>query len=146
MMKMDHHCPWINTCVGHANHGHFIGFLFFAVVGCVQASFILAMSLYYGLNRSWYHYYGTGREPKVTLNLVTLIVVLFGLGLAIGVVLAVGALLFFQLRSVIRNQTGIEDWIMEKAAYRLRGTGDTFLNPYDLVSTLSLTYYRIRLP
>ncbi len=51
VMKMDHHCPWINNCVGHRNHGHFIGFLFFAVVGCMQASVILAMSLYYGLNR-----------------------------------------------------------------------------------------------
>ena len=50
-MKMDHHCPWINNCVGHFNHGHFVGFLFFAVLGCAQATVILAMTLYYGLNR-----------------------------------------------------------------------------------------------
>ena len=31
--------------------GHFIGFLTFAVLGCAQASFVLAMTLYYGLNR-----------------------------------------------------------------------------------------------
>ena len=91
-MKMDHHCPWINNCVGHFNHGHFVGFLASAVLGCAQASFVLSMTLYYGLNRSWYHYYGTGAEPKVTLTLTTLLVVMFALGLAIGVVLAVGAL------------------------------------------------------
>ncbi len=34
---------------------------------------------------------------------------------------------------MVRNQTGIEDWIMEKAAYRLRGTDLEFLNPYDMV-------------
>ena len=51
VMKMDHHCPWINTCVGHLNHGHFIGFLFFAVVGCTHGSVVLGSSLYYGLNR-----------------------------------------------------------------------------------------------
>ena len=96
-MKMDHHCPWINNCVGHFNHGHFVGFLASAVLGCAQASFVLSMTLYYGLNRSWYHYYGTGAEPKVTLTLTTLLVVMFALGLAIGVVLAVGALLYFQV-------------------------------------------------
>ena len=47
--------------------------------------------------QSWYHYYGTGLEPKVTLTIWTLLLVMFALGLAIGVVLAVGALLFFQV-------------------------------------------------
>ena len=32
--------------------------------------------------------------------------------------IAVGLLLFFQLRSILRNQTGIEDWIIEKAVFR----------------------------
>ena len=47
--------------------------------------------------QSWYHYYGTGEEPKIILTLTTLLVVMFALGLAIGVVLAVGALLYFQV-------------------------------------------------
>merc|ERR1712111_21611 len=132
VMKMDHHCPWINNCVGHFNHGHFVGFLASAVLGCAQASFVLSMTLYYGLHRSWYHFYGTGDEPKVNLTLTTLLVVMFALGLAIGVVLAVGALLYFQLRSIWRNQTGIEDWIIEKANYRRKDTEDKFVHPYDL--------------
>ena len=91
----------------------------------------------------------------MTLTLFSLLMILFGLGLAIGVVLAVGALLFFQvsldintilfsrcnsflsfqLRSIVRNQTGIEEWIMEKADYRLRDSDEKFVNPYDLVRT-----------
>lgn len=132
VMKMDHHCPWINNCVGHFNHGHFIGFLFFAVLGCAHATVTLSMTLFYGLNRSWYRYYGSGREPDVILTIWSLLIVMFALGLAIGVVLAVGALLYFQTRSIWRNQTGIEDWILEKADYRRRELKEKFLNPYHL--------------
>jgi len=132
VLKMDHHCPWINNCVGHYNHGHFAAFLASAVSGCSLACVSLSFSLYYGLNRTWYQFYGTGLEPKVVLTLWTLLGTLFGLGLAIGVVVAVGLLLYFQMRSILRNQTGIEDWIREKAEYRTRNEADKFIWPYDL--------------
>eukprot|EP01104_Vermistella_antarctica_P014844 TRINITY_DN4740_c0_g1_i1.p1 TRINITY_DN4740_c0_g1~~TRINITY_DN4740_c0_g1_i1.p1 ORF type:complete len:329 (-),score=63.64 TRINITY_DN4740_c0_g1_i1:197-1183(-) len=32
VMKMDHHCPWINGCVGHHNHRYFALFLVFLSV------------------------------------------------------------------------------------------------------------------
>ena len=63
-----------------------------------------------------------GQEPIVVLTLWSLLAALFGLGLAIGVVIAVkliisnkneiiqmlqvGLLFFFQIRSILRNQTG----------------------------------------
>merc|ERR1719318_2094204 len=90
------------------------------------------MSLYYGLNRTWYMYYGTGQEPQVVLTVWSLLAALFGLGLALGVVIAVGLLLVFQVKSILRNQTGIEDWIMEKATYRHRNTDTQFVWPYNL--------------
>ncbi len=37
-----------------------------------------------------------------------------------------------QLRSIWRNQTGIEDWILEKANYRRRDLEEKFQHPYDL--------------
>ena len=40
-MKMDHHCPWINNCVGHKNHKRFTLFLFFVVIGCSYAAISL---------------------------------------------------------------------------------------------------------
>ena len=97
-----------------------------------MATVSLSMSLYYGLNRTWYLYYGTGKEPQVVLTLWSLLGALFGLGLALGVVIAVGMLLVFQLKAIARNQTGIEDWIKEKADFRLRQTERKFTWPYDL--------------
>jgi palmitoyltransferase ZDHHC6 len=65
--------------------------------------------------------------------------------LSVGVIIAVGMLLFFQLRSILRNRTGIEDWILDKAIYRRKAimraakeAGDDeyqvepFVYPYDL--------------
>ncbi|KAL0132068.1 hypothetical protein PUN28_000087 [Cardiocondyla obscurior] len=123
VMKMDHHCPWINTCVGHYNHGHFAAFLASAVGGCCVSSFILI---------SWIASVLSLKPlPFPPPAVFTLILVVFTIGLSIGVVLAVGMLLYFQLSAIIRNQTEIEDWIMEKSRYRRDETDAKFIYPYS---------------
>lgn len=131
IIKMDHHCPWINNCVGWGNHMSFTCFLAFAVLGCLQASIILSITLYRGIHRQWYMYYGKPHLATIQFGLISLIMCIFSLGLAIGVVIAVGMLFYFQARAIIRNRTGIEDWILEKARYR-RNDDEPFIYPYDL--------------
>lgn len=36
------------------------------------------------------------------------------------------------MRAIIRNRTGIEDWILEKANFRRRNSEEKFVFPYDL--------------
>lgn len=36
------------------------------------------------------------------------------------------------MRGIIRNRTGIEDWIVEKANFRRRETKESFKFPYDV--------------
>ena len=42
---MDHHCPWINACVGHKNHAHFLRFLLYASTGCFYGGVNLASTV-----------------------------------------------------------------------------------------------------
>ncbi|XP_014205833.1 palmitoyltransferase ZDHHC6 [Copidosoma floridanum] len=123
VLKMDHHCPWINNCVGHSNHGYFTAFLTSSVAGCVVSTYIMVVWLMAVFSTKPMLFY----PPSI----FTLVTVLFSIGLSIGVVIAVGMLLYFQAQSIIKNQTGIESWILEKAAYRTSLTGELFVNPYS---------------
>jgi len=77
-------------------------------------------------------FYGTGQEPIVSLGVGGLIGAMLSIGLALGVVLAVGGLLVIQLLSVMRNETGIESWIKNKAEYRERELEEEFVYPYNV--------------
>merc|ERR1719192_475913 len=57
--------------------------------------------------------------PHVSLGVYGFIICLFSCGLAIGVVVAVGLLFIMEFKAVVRNRTGIEDWIVDKANDRL---------------------------
>lgn len=132
--KMDHHCPWINHCVGWANHGYFTKFLAFSIIGSMHAAIILCCAFYRGIHRYWYLAHGQYHLATVQFTMVSIIICIFSLGLAIGVVIALGMLLYFQVKSILINQTGIELWIVEKAMYRqkLNPEQDPFIYPYDL--------------
>lgn len=101
VLKLDHHCPWINNCVGWGNQAHFTAFLTFTVLGCLHASIVLSCSLYRVLFKSHNIMY-FDRRPIVHLGLFGLVLCVFTLGLAIGAVLAVGMLLYFQVIDIFK--------------------------------------------
>nr|CAB3267907.1 ZF(DHHC/FYVE/PHD)-1 zinc finger protein [Phallusia mammillata] len=131
VLKMDHHCPWINNCCGHFNHTNFIMFVFFAPIGCFHAFLVYCATVWKQLfHRS--EYLSTAYYP-VNFTLNAFIVNLFATGLALGTTFAVGFLFYHQVKSVWRNCTGIEQWIVEKAEDRRDINNEPdFVYPYDL--------------
>lgn len=72
-------------------------------------------------------------ENLVYLGFFAFIATLLSLGLAIGVVIALGSLLFIQAKIIMRNETTIENWIVSKAQMRERDNEeDEFVYPYNL--------------
>lgn len=50
VLKFDHHCPWMNQCIGHQNHRYFFLFMAYTVAGVI---FIMTFGIGIGYDILW---------------------------------------------------------------------------------------------
>nr|XP_002126411.1 palmitoyltransferase ZDHHC3 isoform X1 [Ciona intestinalis] len=100
--RMDHHCPWVNNCIGEMNQKYFIQFLFYTALLCIYA-LILNIS-------GWMWMFGNARSSNADL-LSRKSTVAHGIGLCIESILFglfVIVMLFDQISSIFGDETGVE--------------------------------------
>ncbi|CAJ0942372.1 unnamed protein product, partial [Mesorhabditis belari] len=100
ILKFDHHCPWVNTCVNYHNYKFFLHFLGYGIALCLFG-FLTDMQYFI---RFWKNDIHEGRTDVGKFHMLFLFFVsgMFSLSL--------GGLFFYHLYLVARNRTTIESF------------------------------------
>ncbi|CAF1000362.1 unnamed protein product [Adineta ricciae] len=141
ILNQDHHCPWINNCVGHLNHRYFFQFCFFLTLGSFYAASLGFTEFQHFLfGRKVFSYLDLlfGRHmnevevlPSVTnASMYYTFLFLFIVAITAGLVLFGFTLWHFWLIS--RAETTIDFHTNATERKRLKELNQKFVNPYDL--------------
>merc|ERR1719198_1808955 len=131
---MDHHCPWINNCVGFQNYRYFCLFMLYLAVSCavvvVMAWPIFWATLFHPRGRRHRHrYHSNSRLPEYDDGdgLITISVIL-----SASIFFALCFLGGFHVFLVLTNQTTIEFHCNLAARRDARRKGEIYRNPWNL--------------
>ncbi|MQM03773.1 hypothetical protein Taro_036560 [Colocasia esculenta] len=121
ILRMDHHCVWINNCVGHANYKVFFVFVLHAVFACLHAMALLVGSAAYGFHTDQQQTGGSFRTSYIICG-----VLLFPLTMALSILLG------WHIYLILHNKTTIEYHEGVRAMWLAEKVGNIYRNPYDL--------------
>lgn len=108
VLKMDHHCPWINNCVGYDNYGHFVRFVIYVDLATIYVLALMVWRIRSIMDDI--RHFRFQAEPSTT-EIVFLVI---DLVLDIVVLMCVGVLSAYHIYCTTRNQSTIEGWERSK--------------------------------
>lgn len=108
--KMDHHCPWVNNCVGENNQKYFVLFTFYIASISVHALFLAVNQFISCINKEWKDC--SSYSPPATVVFL-LFLVFEALLFAIFTAVMFGS----QMQAILSDETGIEQLKKEEARW-----------------------------
>ncbi|KAI3677512.1 hypothetical protein L6452_36776 [Arctium lappa] len=118
VLRMDHHCVWMNNCVGHANYKVFFVFVVYALIACLYSLILLIGSLTVDTQKD-------GEGSYRTVYIIS------GL-LLIPLSMALGVFLGWHIYLTVQNKTTIEYYEGVRAMLLAEQGGNVYSHPYDL--------------
>lgn len=128
ILRMDHHCIWINNCVGHTNYKIFFVFVLYAVIACIYSGVLLLGSILSDNVTDEQQNEGSSRTVYVVSCLL-----IFPLTIALGILLG------WHIYLTLRNKTTIEYYEGVRAMWLAEKGGEVYRHPYDLSAFDNLT-------
>lgn len=157
ILKMDHHCPWLNSCVGHYNHRYFFLFCVYMWIGTIYVSWV-------GHDLFRQHFYGDEPTPFppmfYPLNAIHDVIykdkserqslvpnseryqdvnykhyyyhiaVLYEFILCSGVTMALSLLLVWHIKMISDGETNVEVHINKRQRAKFKKKNLVYKNPY----------------
>jgi len=99
---MDHHCPWINNCVGYYNRKYFIQMLFYLVLVLLFSDIANAPFFYKNVMKIYNNKVNFNEDISNSLFFILIY------ALDLGLTVIIGLFFKFHLKIILENKTTIE--------------------------------------
>ncbi|CAK9159813.1 unnamed protein product [Ilex paraguariensis] len=126
VLRMDHHCLWINNCVGHRNYKTFFILVLYATMASIYSSVI---TLSCALQKDW----DFSRRAPLKVFYITCGVMILGLSLTLG------TLFSWHIYLITVNMTTIEYYEGKRAAWLARKSGQSYHHPFNVGAYKNIT-------
>ncbi|THU68010.1 hypothetical protein C4D60_Mb05t30730 [Musa balbisiana] len=119
--RKDHHCVWINNCVGHENYKIFFVFVLFGVSACIHSMVLLIASASHALQKDQQQNGESFNKSYILCG--TLLCPL---------TVALSILLGWHIYLILHNKTTIEYHEGVRAMWLAEKVGNVYRHPYDI--------------